>query len=83
MILEVAPHRDRTTLTQECAVAAATMPSCARRVDKRLTHFAERPDLQDFLDIVSGCQALMSLTNQRHEATAAFIDKRKLLFSHL
>lgn len=53
----------------------AAKPSRAVRVAKRLKHDAERINLQDFLNIAAGYQALMHQTKEHHEALAAFLDK--------
>ena len=53
----------------------AAKPSRAVRVAKRLKHDAERINLQDFLNIAAGYQALMHQTKEHHEALAAFFDK--------
>jgi len=63
------------TRAQERAAVIAAKPSRAVRVAKRLKHDAERINLQDFLNIAAGYQALMHQTKEHHEALAAFFDK--------
>ncbi|MBC7139797.1 MAG: enoyl-CoA hydratase/isomerase family protein [Defluviimonas sp.] len=81
MVLEVVAHDRLMERARERAAVIASKSPRAVRVAKRLMRNAERMDLPDFLNSAAAYQALMHQTEDHREALAAFIEKRKPVFT--
>lgn len=81
LFLDVVKPEDLLPTVMGLAGRIAAQPPQALRLTKRLMKIAQRQELGDFLDTCAVFQAVAHHTEDHQEAVAAFLEKRKPIYS--
>jgi enoyl-CoA hydratase/carnithine racemase len=81
IFLEIVEPEALLSRALELAGQIAAQPPQALRLTKRLLKRAQREGLADFLDTCASFQAIAHHTHDHQEAVAAFLEKRKPVFT--